>query len=101
MKKTILCLLLALGLLLMSAAAMADSDPDNYFFDITEGNITIADGSTPGTIKVTYGSSQTTDPFDPGTHQITVTGTNPKNSPQLFINTEEPVSILYSVTIYQ
>ena len=28
MKKTILCLLLALGLLLMSAAAMAASDPD-------------------------------------------------------------------------
>lgn len=102
MKKTILCLLLALGLLLMSAAALADSDPANYSFDINEGSIIIADGVTPGMVTVTYGSPQrTTAEFDPRTHQITVTGRNPTNSPQLFINTQEPVSILYSVTIYE
>lgn len=36
MKKTILCLLLALGLLL-SAAAIAASNPGECIFEITEG----------------------------------------------------------------
>ena len=100
MKKTILCLLLALGLLMLSAAAMAASDPDNYFFDLNEGNITIADGDTPGMVKVTYGNPQTTTAeFDPQEHVITVGGSISPNPLQLSINTTVPVTIIYQVYI--
>lgn len=79
MKKTILCLLLAMGLLLLSAAVMADSDPDNYIFDIMYGNITIEDG-TAGTLKVTYGNEQEKDNIPSG-QTITVLGTMPAFCP--------------------
>ena len=57
MNRTIPCLLLTLCLLL-SAAAMADSDPDNYKFNICDGSITIGDGSISGTLKVQYGTGE-------------------------------------------
>lgn len=91
MKKTILCLLLTLGLLLLSAAAMAASDPDNYFFDMMEGNITIEDADTSEMVKVTYGNPQTTTAeFDPQEHVITVGGSISPNPLQLSINTTVP-----------
>ena len=100
MKKTILCLLLALGLLMLSAAAMAASDPDNYFFDINEGNITIEDADTSDMVKVTYGNPQTTTAeFDPQEHVITVGGSRSSNPLQLSINTTVPVKIIYQVHI--
>ena len=100
MKKTILCLLLTLGLLLLSAAAMADSDPDNYFFDMMEGNITIEDADTSEMVKVTYGNPQTTTAeFDPQEHVITVGGSRSSNPLQLSINTAVPVKIIYQVYI--
>ncbi len=98
MKKTILCLLLTLGLLLLSAAAMATSDPDNNSFDIEEGNITITDGNNPGTIKVLYGDNQQKDSINPES-VITVQGYNPPNGLQLSIETEVPVKIRYSVKL--
>ena len=98
MKKTILCLLLTLGLLLLSAAAMAASDPDNYFFDMMEGNITIEDADTSEMVKVTYGNPQTTTAeFDPQEHVITVGGGRSSNPLQLSINTTVPVKIIYQV----
>lgn len=98
MKKTILCFLLALGLLMLSAAAMAASDPDNYFFDINEGNITIEDADTSDMVKVTYGNPQTTTAeFDPQEHVITVGGGRSSNPLQLSINTTVPVKIIYQV----
>lgn len=42
-------------------------------FDISEGTITIADGTATGTYKVTYGASQTADNI-PQTQTITLTG---------------------------
>lgn len=100
MKKTILCLLLTLGLLLLSAAAMAASDPDNYFFDMMEGNITIEDADTSEMVKVTYGNPQTTTAeFDPQEHVITVGGSSSPNPLQLSINTTVPVTIIYQVYI--
>ncbi|MGN0995573.1 MAG: InlB B-repeat-containing protein, partial [Candidatus Ventricola sp.] len=100
MKKTILCLLLTLGLLLLSAAAMAVSRPEDYSFDITEGDITIEDAGTSEMVKVTYGNGNpqsTTDAFDPQEQEIAVVGGYHSNSPQLSIQTTEPVKIRYGV----
>ena len=96
MKKTILCLLLALGLLLMSAAAMAASDPDQYLFDIGEGNITIEKGTEAGTLKVLYGNESKVDNISSDT-TINVWGIRPLNSPKLIINATVPVKINYYV----
>ena len=96
MKKTILCLLLALGLLLMSAAAMADSDPSQYLFDIGEGNITIEKGTEAGTLKVLYGNGSKVDNISSDT-TINVWGRAPTNSPKLIINATVPVTINYYV----
>ena len=81
MNRTIPCLLLTLCLLLLSAAAMAASNPSKYEFDMMEGNITIEDADTSEMVKVTYGNPQTTTAeFDPQEHVITVGGGRSPNS---------------------
>ena len=95
MKKTILCLLLALGLLLMSAAAMAD----DYSFDITKGNITITNGVDEGTLRIQQGSN-VKDNIDPGT-TICVSGDYPPDSTQLIVNATVPVKIAYEVDLLE
>lgn len=93
MKKTILCLLLALGLLLMSAAAMAD----DYSFDITKGNITITNGVDEGTLRIQQGSN-VKDNIDPG-RTICVFGEYPPALTQLIVNATVPVKIAYEVDL--
>ena len=98
MKKTILCLLLALCLLLMGAAAMADSDPSNNSFSIDDGSITIKDGTTPGTIMVQYGNDEKKDNIDPKTIiEIVGGGSLPQYNSRLSIETQVPVKIRYRV----
>lgn len=63
MKKTILCLLLTLGLLMLSTAAMAD---DYIHYSINEGDITITDGANEGTLRIQQGSD-VNDHINPGT----------------------------------
>ena len=64
----VLALILTAGLLPMQA--LAASDPPNYTFDISEGDITINNGGSAGTVRVTYGGSpQTTTPDFPNTQQ--------------------------------
>ena len=60
----------------MTNDAHADgySDPSTYTFDVRDGNVTIADGAA-GTIKVTYGSSQSLDSI-PIDQAITLTSDN-------------------------
>ena len=96
MKKTILCLLLALCLLLMGAAAMAVSNPDKYLFDIGEGDITIEKGTEAGTLKVLYGNGSKVDNISSDT-TINVWGIAPTNSPKLIIDATVPVTINYYV----
>ena len=98
MKKTILCLLLALGLLLMGAAAMADSDPGNNSFNIDDGSITIKNGTNPGTIMVQYGNDEKKDNIAPDTI-IGIVGTLPQNGYQLTIEAQVPVKIRYCVQL--
>lgn len=98
MNRTIPCLLLTLCLLLLSAAAMAASNPSEYQFDMMEGNITIENAGTSEMVKVTYGNPQTTTAeFDPQEHVITVGGDESSNPLQLSINTTVPVTIRYLV----
>ncbi|MGE5404529.1 MAG: hypothetical protein ACM3PP_06285, partial [Candidatus Saccharibacteria bacterium] len=65
-----------LTLLLFTASAMAST----YTYDISQGNITISAGTSPDTLKVTYGS----DLFDDNilaSQQITITGSSIPVSP--------------------
>ena len=101
MNRTIPCLLLTLCLLL-SAAAMADSDPDNYKFNICDGSITIGDGSISGTLKVQYGTGEVDNilPANLPEAGIYVGGDGtPHNSPLLTINAKVPVKITYAVSV--
>ena len=76
---------------------MADSDPDNYIFDIKYGIITIEDG-TAGTLKVMYGNKQEKDNI-PSDQTITVLGANSASSSKLSIQTITPVKIDYRVFV--
>ena len=96
MKKTILCLLLVLGLLLMSAAAMAD---DYIDYHIDDGDITITDGVDEGTLRIQQGSN-VKDNIDPGT-TICVSGDYPPDSTQLIVNATVPVKIAYEVDLLE
>lgn len=100
MKKRLFSILTALTLCLslLPAAALAASDPENYVFDISEGSVIIEDGSTEGTVKVTFGSSSV-DNIDPS-QVITVTGsytgtgtTNYETGHNLVVKTSTPVTI--------
>jgi len=60
------------------APAFAASDPGNYVFDISEGNITVASGSGSD-LHVTYGASQTMTADFANTQSITIIGTSAAN----------------------
>ena len=74
MKKRLLSILttLALCLTLLPTAVWAASTPETLTFDISEGPVTITDGTTAGTIQVEYGAGQSTGDIDPS-NTITVT----------------------------
>lgn len=55
------------------------SNPGNYIFDISEGDITIEPGSVIGNLKVTYGSTPSTTEVI-NTQPITIVGTNTANN---------------------
>jgi len=68
------------------APVFAASDPANYVFDISEGDITVAAGSGSN-IKVTYGASQTTTADFANTQEITITGSNATTANKVVVNT--------------
>ena len=95
MKTKILSLLMAIimviGLMPVSVWAV-----DNTF-NISEGDITIAAGTTAGTLKVTYGSSDpqsTTDNID-SNQTITITGDPTSN--KITVNSDIPDTINISL----
>lgn len=69
----------ALIFTLLPAAARAASDPGNYIFDVSEGSITVGAGTSGGTLKVSYGASQTLDNI-PASQELTITGTTTANT---------------------
>lgn len=63
-KRALACFLTVVMLMgILPTAVLAASDPSNYSFDISEGNIAVASGDSDGNIKVTYGDPQTTVEF--------------------------------------
>ena len=97
MKKRLLSIItaLALCLSLLPATALAASDPVRRFFDISEGKVTIKDGSA-GKIKVRYaddgnGQYSETEEFY-ATETITVTGTSTEDH-SLLVSTSTAVTI--------
>ncbi|OPL08859.1 MAG: hypothetical protein AVO33_08040 [delta proteobacterium ML8_F1] len=57
----------------------AASDPGNYFFDISEGRITVSAGTDSDTLKVSYGAAQVLDNI-PEAQEITIRGSIEENS---------------------
>ncbi|WP_379139112.1 beta strand repeat-containing protein, partial [Paenibacillus sp. sgz500958] len=82
-KKRFMILLLVLAMITVmlptGLPVYAASDPGNYIFDISEGDITVAAGTNANTVKVTYGASQVQDDI-PKTSQITIIGTTTTNA---------------------
>ncbi len=75
-KRTIwlMLLLMTVAVILSSGIpVLAASDPGNYVFDVSEGNVTVAAGSGTN-IRVTYGASQITTADFANTQEITITG---------------------------
>lgn len=72
-RKKILYICLAMFLVVGMTPIMsqAASDPSTYTFDISEGRISIYNGTDEGTIKVYYGSGQNIDNI-PATENITI-----------------------------
>ena len=94
MKKRLLSILttLALCLTLLPTAVWAASTPETLTFDISEGPVTITDGTTPGKIRVAYGANQSTGDIDPS-NMITVTGRTVNENRGLVIKTTTPVTV--------
>ena len=94
MKKRLLSILttLALCLTLLPTAVWAASTPETLTFDISEGPVTITDGTTPGKIRVAYGANQSTGDIDPS-NMITVTGRTVNQNRGLVIKTTTPVTV--------
>lgn len=94
MKKRLLSILttLALCLTLLPTAVWAASTPENLTFDISEGPVTITDGTTAGMIQVEYGAGQSTGDIDPS-NTITVTGSTVNENRGLVIKTTTPVTV--------
>ncbi len=65
--------------ILPPVTARAASDPGNHIFDVSEGSITVGAGTNGGTLKVTYGASQTLDNI-PASQNITIIGTTTSNT---------------------
>jgi len=81
-KNKILPILLAAAMavaMLPPITARAASDPANYIFDVSEGSITVGTGTDSGTLKVTYGASQTLDNI-PASQELTITGKTTNNT---------------------
>ena len=81
-RKKILPILLAAVMavaMLPPITARAASDPVNYIFDVSDGSITAGAGTSGGTLKVTYGASQTLDNI-PASQNITIIGTTTVNT---------------------
>lgn len=83
---------LALCLTLLPTAVWAASTPKNLTFDISEGPVTITDGTTAGMIQVEYGAGQSTGDIDPS-NTITVTGRTVNENRGLVIKTTTPVTV--------
>ena len=94
MKKRLLSILttLALCLTLLPTAVWAASTPENWTFDISEGPVTITDGTTAGKIRVEYGAGQSTGDIAPS-QVITVTGRTVNENRGLVIKTTTPVTV--------
>ena len=94
MKKRLLSILttLALCLTLLPTAVWAASTPETLTFDISEGPVTITDGTTPGMIQIEYGADQSTGDIDPS-NMITVTGRTVNENRGLVIKTTTPVTV--------
>ncbi len=76
-------LLLISILLCFSLPGMAASDPDNYIFDISEGNIEVWDDDG-GLITVAYGDPQKTTVGFSATQGITIIGTSTANNIRVY-----------------
>ena len=83
---------LALCLTLLPTAVWAASTPENLTFDISEGPVTITDGTTAGMIQVAYGAGQSTGDIAPS-QVITVTGRTENKNHGLVIKTTTPVTV--------
>ena len=94
MKKRLLSILttLALCLTLLPTAVWAASTPETLTFDISEGPVTITDGTTAGMIQVEYGAGQSTGDIAPS-NTITVTGRTVNENRGLVIKTTTPVTV--------
>ena len=81
MKQKWLSLLLCVAMVMtmLPVTVWADSVPENFLFDISEGSVTIGNGTNVGTVKVTYGTGAVKDNIDPS-QPITVTGTTTANN---------------------
>ena len=81
MKQKWLSLLLCVAVVMtmLPVTVWADSVPENFLFDISEGSVTIGNGTNVGTVKVTYGTGAVKDNIDPS-QPITVTGTTTANN---------------------
>lgn len=73
----------------LPTVALAASNPTTNLFDISEGHITITNGTTTGTVKVAYGSSQSQDNINGDT--IWITGTTTSN--KVIVNTSSTIMV--------
>ncbi|WP_172674235.1 Ig-like domain-containing protein, partial [Syntrophomonas palmitatica] len=64
---------------LLPVTALAASNAAEYIFDVSEGSITVSAGTESGTLKVSYGASQTLDNI-PASQEITITGETTVNT---------------------
>ena len=80
-RNRLLAMLLSLVMLLnmLPVTVWAESVPENFLFDISEGSVTIGSGTDSGTVKITYGDGAVKDNIDPS-QPITVTGTTTANN---------------------
>lgn len=65
-------------MLYFSLPVMAESKPNDFSFDISEGDITVEKSENPSLIRVRYGNPQKTVDFA-NTQEITITGTSAAN----------------------
>lgn len=91
MKKRILSILLVVCMVvtMLPTAVLAASNPTVNSFDISEGHIIITNGTTSGTVKVAYGSSQSKDNINGDT--ILISGTTTSN--KVIVNTSSNITV--------
>lgn len=86
--QVVLLILMATLILFPGAPVYAESNPGNYIFDISEGNITVSVGSSVGNLKVTYGAgeAQTTTADFANTQTITIIGSSTEHTVVVDLN---------------